>query len=176
MIKREDYIETGQILRTYGISGALAISINLNYNPFENYQIDYIFIDIDGSFVPFHIQELQAGSGERWIIQLEDISDPKKAALLCKRTYYVHKDFFPSSWQVQSSIKQIEGFKIVDIYKGELGIVQSLGGTADNPLVVFKYDEMEVLLPVNEQFIKNIDFKHKIIKTIIPDDLLYLNP
>jgi len=35
---------------------------------------------------------------------------------------------------------------------------------------------MEVLLPVNEQFIKNIDFKHKIIKTIIPDDLLYLNP
>ncbi|HQQ02427.1 MAG TPA: hypothetical protein PLH30_05500, partial [Bacteroidales bacterium] len=110
------------------------------------------------------------------IIQLEDISDPKKAALLCKRTYYVHKDFFPSSWQVQSSIKQIEGFKIVDIYKGELGIVQSLGGTADNPLVVFKYDEMEVLLPVNEQFIKNIDFKHKIIKTIIPDDLLYLNP
>lgn len=175
MIEQEDYIKTGQILRTYGISGALAISVELNYNPFEHARIDFMFVAIDGSFVPFHILNSEPGPSGRWIIYLEDIPDPGKASFLCKRSYYIHKSYFPSIWPTRFPVQRIEGFTIVDIHRGKLGEVQRLGGTPDNPLVIFDFQNMEVLLPINEHFIKNIDFNNKSIKTDIPDDLLFLN-
>lgn len=174
MINRSEYRRAGMILRTHGREGGLLVSWEASENPFDNQELHFIFIDIDGHFIPFYIVNLQPGPGEREILFLEDIHTPEDAARYTGKAYYIHENFLKN---IQAPFVGIElqKFKVVDIKFGILGLVTAIGGTEENPLLEVTNGNKDILIPLNGDFILGLDEKSTIITVDIPEDLLRLN-
>ncbi len=174
MIIRSEYTRAGVVLRTHGREGGLLVSWETTENPFDNKDLRFIFLDLDGRFVPFLIAAHAPGPGDKEILFLEDLKTPEDAAQYTGRAYYVHKKYLDG---IQDSMMGLEPgkFRVVDVKFGEIGLAMAIGGTPENPLLEVKNGDKEILIPLHADFIIEMDEKETVITIDIPEDLLYLN-
>ena len=67
---------------------------------------------------------------------------------------------------------EIVGFKVIDIIQGEVGEVAYINDQTPQHLFVIKSNGKEILIPINDDFIIDLDRKNKIINLKIPEGLL----
>jgi 16S rRNA processing protein RimM len=174
MINRNEYRKAGVILRTHGKEGGLLVSWDSLENPFDNEDLRFIFIDLDGRFIPFMITAHEPGPGEREVLFLEDIQTPEEAAFYSGRAYYIHEKYLEGIYDPWISLEPGK-LKVVDVKFGEVGLAMAIGGTPENPLLEAKNGDKEILIPLNGNFVINLDEKKAIITVDIPESLLNLN-
>ena len=174
MIDRSEYRRVGVILRTHGKEGGLLVSWETIENPFDNDALRFVFLDLEGRFIPFFITAHEPGPGDREIIYLEDINTPEEAALYTGTAYYLHERYLED---IQEPFMGLEPgkFRVVDVKFGEIGLAMAIGGTKENPLLEVKKGDREILIPLNADYIVELDEKKAVITIDIPEDLLHLN-
>jgi len=64
------------------------------------------------------------------------------------------------------------GFKIIDEKEGNIGTVQKFYNYPNQSLLAVIYKESEVLIPVNDHIIKNVDKRKKEISVSLPKGLI----
>jgi 16S rRNA processing protein RimM len=69
---------------------------------------------------------------------------------------------------------EIEGFKIKDKKVGELGFIKYVNDKSPQHLFVVDYNKKEILIPINDDLIENIDRKEKLINMNLPSGLIEL--
>ena len=62
-----------------------------------------------------------------------------------------------------------------EIHHGKLGEVTDVDNSTINTLFIVDYQGEELLIPAQEEFIVNIDQKHKVITVDLPEGLLALD-
>lgn len=171
---KREYRRAGLILRTHGREGGLQVSWEADENPFENEDLRFVVIDIDGRFIPFLIVAHEPGPGGREILFLEDVNTPEEAAQLTGRPYYLHGRFLEG---IQSPLDALEPGKlvVVDVKLGELGRAMGVVGTDENPLLEVKAGTRVILIPVQGDFILDISDEDAVIQVDIPEELVRLN-
>ena len=70
----------------------------------------------------------------------------------------------------------LEGFKVIDRFEGEIGTLEFIDDTTENELMVVRTpDDEEIYIPLADEFIIDINEERREIHTSLPEGLVSLN-
>ncbi len=171
MPENEDYYLIGILTKTHGISGELILkSDNLQFEKIN--KMESVFIEFDGIPVPFFISGISPRGNSSAIIKFDDINSEDQASEFVNCKVYSIDLICGEKNDIKYTAGSLKGYKVIDIKLGSLGIISEYLDFAHNPLFKIKKSKKEILLPVNEEFILEIDSENKIIKVQTPEGLI----
>ena len=163
-MKKPDLQYLGEFIKLFSFKGEIILYSDNTISLIEN--LDTIFIDIDGAFVPFQIKKSKSHKKNIFRVLLEGISSESEAKDLLKKSAYINK------LENQDNINNIvDNFNVYN--KNEyLGIVISTINKTGQTIIEVKMKEKIVLIPFVDEFIVEINYDLNKIDMILPDGLL----
>jgi 16S rRNA processing protein RimM len=72
---------------------------------------------------------------------------------------------------------EVDGFFVIDKHKGNIGKITQILDFPGNPLFEIKYENKQLLIPVRDEFIEQLDRENRTIYINAPEGLIdiYLN-
>lgn len=178
MIKQEQLIEIGTILKVHGLKGEMSVSVSNSV--FDDVKkCPYFVCDMEGIFVPFFIESYRWKSGSTLLLKLEDVDTIEKANSFCDHTLYFDRRCF-SAKEAKDYDKQAEedlgliGYTIIDKQLGTIGTVTDINDMTANVLFIVNHNDDELMIPAAEDLIENIDDDTKTIYMDLPTGLVNL--
>ena len=168
------YTQIGFTKKTHGIRGELKLTVEDAYEDLL-LESDRIFLEIRGSKQPFFIEHLRGG-GEL-IVKFEDVDSREDALLLQSRGIFLPSSEIPEMETDDSGgleYGRIVGYRIVDRQAGEIGTVEEVLEMPQQEMALVLYEGREVLIPLNPDFVKNIDDEATQVAVDLPEGLLSL--
>jgi 16S rRNA processing protein RimM len=174
MLKKSDFTHIGKLSKPHGISGEVAIRLSPEIID-SNLHPSFIFQDIDNGLVPFRVSEFRYKGDDVLLVKLPLLEAEEDIRKLMGTEIYIAPNEISGSSANLDSINTFNGFIVTDINEGELGIIDSIQDISGNPLFIINGEKGELMIPVAEEFIVNIDEDAKTIELNIPEGLLDLN-
>ena len=163
-------IRIGKIVATHGIGGSLILTHVVGNSKWLK-KGTVLHLEMQkGSFIPYFISYIKANNNEEYIINVEDIDKIEAAKKLVTKHVYVDESIL-ADYAKQSPLLWI-GFNLIDKKEGNLGKIEDVMQTGNQWLAKITYKESEVLVPLVEQTIDNLNIKTKTIQMTLPDGLL----
>lgn len=172
MIHKSEVIPVGQILKTHGVKGEMQFSFTSPL--FEDEELSYIVIDVDGIFVPFFLSEYRLKSSSAGLLTLEGIESEELARQFVGKTVYVSSDYIEVIKDQEIGLSYYVGFTLIDTEFGRVGVISEIDDSTENVLFVVQSDNEELLIPAGEDYIQKINHNTKEILVILPAGLLDL--
>ncbi|HRO42160.1 MAG TPA: ribosome maturation factor RimM [Flavipsychrobacter sp.] len=160
----------GKIVATHGLKGAVVFTHVAGESNWlkEN---DVLFLEMNkGSFIPFFVSAAKAANDEEYIVNLEDVEQVEAARKLIGKQVYVKEEIL-SKVTGNSPLLWI-GFNVIDKQKGSLGNIEDVVQTGHQWLGKINYEGREVLIPLIEQMIVDVNVRNKFIRMDLPEGLL----
>ena len=172
-ISELNLVTIGEIIRTHGYKGEAVIKLSVSFEQLNLTEL--IFLTIDGNKVPFFFSyppKPYKKSG--LLVKLENIDSDKEINKLINLPVLTEeKNILPETKNQETLIP--EGFTV---YNREqlIGKSGEYINIPSNPVItVYSENNTEILIPLNEQFLKEINYKKKVIIFDLPDGLIDLN-
>jgi 16S rRNA processing protein RimM len=165
-----DHVKVGTVVSKHGYKGDIKINISsFNLNTFPD--IDHLFMELDGSFIPFSINEIKSFSKNVLIVKLKEINSEKEV------DEFIHKNIYVDFTKIES--KKDSGFFYNDLINfnvfrdsQKIGTIENINSNLPQPVFEIRYSSRLVLIPIHEDLIKEIDRENNIIHLDIPNGLL----
>lgn len=173
---KEESFYIGYITKTKGLKGELQL-----YFEFEDYQdldLDVIFLELNGKMVPFFVASHKLYENSTGLFYFDDVDHVDKAQPLVKKKAYLPLSKKPEHEDDEFYYTDLKGFIAVDETLGELGEIIEVNEYPQQFVATVNYQNKEILFPLNEDFIVEIDDEENILTLDLPEGLLdiYLNP
>lgn len=160
--------EIGYISKTHGLKGHIILRLNDLINIDEE-GIKSIFLDINGSQVPYFIEECRHNN-TGYIVKLETIDTVDTSKKLIGKKAFALTDFILEN---DESLNEFIGYAIIDTKLGNIGNIAEVDEKTDNVIVkVIHPTGIEIILPFNDDFIIEIDDDLKTIEFDAPEGLI----
>lgn len=174
-MKKEDCFYLGSIVKKFSFKGELLIKLDTDQP--ELYQnLDAIFVDMGPSLVPFMIENLRPHKKGLLRVRFEDVQSEADAEMLLKKGLYLPKSLLPELEEGQFYYHEVIGYEMLDALLGPIGEVTEVDDRSVQALfVVTTEDNSEVLIPLVDEFIKEIDHDLKQVKVELPEGLIDIN-
>ena len=162
MISDSDVFSIGRFTRTHGIHGE--IELQFTDDVFDRGEADYVFLKIDGLYVPFFLEDYRFKGSESALFTLDGIDSDTAARELVGHTVYYPLDARPAE-EGEGGLPTLE-----------LGTVRHVETTTANTLLTVEtHDGEEVLLPLHDDFVVDYDLRARLLLLDVPDGLIDLN-
>ncbi|RZK41600.1 MAG: 16S rRNA processing protein RimM [Pedobacter sp.] len=173
---KEDAFYVGYITKTKGLKGE--VQLFFEFEAYEDLDLDVLFIEMNGKLVPFFVEAAKLYPNSTGLFYFDDIDHIDKAQALVKKKVYLSLDKMPEKEEGDLTFEDLEGFVVTDETHGELGEIISVQEYPQQFVATVLYKEKEIMFPLNEDMIIEIDEEEKTILVDLPDGLLdiYLLP
>lgn len=171
MFEKEDYFLIGTLARTHGYSGEFLLKINnLSFEDLE--KMESVFIEFDGILVPFFISELTLRGDNSVTVRFDDIETQDQASEFVNCSVYSTSVIISEKSDTKALVNSFTGYRVIDKKLGLLGTITGFLDITDNPLFKIKKSGKEILLPVTDEFIMEVDKEKKTITVQTPEGLI----
>ena len=156
---KDDLILFGRIVKTSKEYGNLFIR---TFEEIEYKNIDFLFIEIDGTYIPFKINEIKKIKKNSLEIKFEFINNPKEAAEIVSKNVFIEKKFCTYK---EENKNEIIGYIVIDEDLSKLGEIVNIINNNIQKLLEIKENNStkSFLMPYVNEFIFNIDHSKKTI-------------
>lgn len=174
-MKLEEAFYIGYITKTKGLKGE--VQMYFEYDSPELLDLDVVFAEINGKMVPYFVSSCKLQNNQTGNIYFDDIDHIDKAQILVKKKIYLPLDKMPDRSEDDFHYNDLIGFMVSDETLGELGEILDVNEYPQHFVATMNYKEKEVLFPLNEDMILEIDLDEETILVDLPEGLLdlYLN-
>ncbi|QNK76573.1 16S rRNA processing protein RimM [Winogradskyella sp. PAMC22761] len=172
-MKKEDCFYLGKIVSKYSFKGELLIKLDTD-EPDLYDNLDAIFIDLRGNLVPFFAESSQLHKSNLLRIKFEDVDTEEDADALIKTDLYLPMDLLPKLEGNKFYFHEVIGFAIIDSNYGDVGVLKGINDSTAQALFEIDKDGIEILIPMNDEFIVKVDRKNKTIEVNTPEGLIDL--
>ncbi len=175
MITKDDIIEVGYVSKTHGLSGNLEVVITVDW--LDELGVDFIFIDIDGCYIPFRIAEERTKNSGR-LLKLDNVDTKEEAERLIGATVYLSAEDVDEDTLAEAEGVDYEGYTIYDASGEKVGVIDYVDYDTENVLFCLDTTDsagFQIMIPAVDDFIVEIDDDKQTIVMDIPDGLLELN-
>ncbi len=175
-MQKKDCFYLGKIARKHSFKGEVVIALDTD-EP-ELYQnMDAIFVDMSNNLLPFFIEKSLLQKGNKLRVKFEDINSEAEAEAILKHDVYLPLNLLPKLEGNKFYYHEVIGFIMNDINYGEVGEIVGINDSTAQPLFEVKKGEIELLIPMIDNFIQKVDRKNKAIVVETPEGLIdmYLN-
>lgn len=175
-MRKQDCFYLGKIAKKFSFKGEILAYLDTD-EP-ELYQnLESVFVEINKSLVPFFI-ETSAIHKEKFLrIRFEDIKTEAEADEIMGCELYLPLSMLPKLEGNQFYFHEVVGFQVIDERLGNIGTITAINDSGAQPLFEINKDGIEILIPLIDEFILDVNRKNKSITLKTPDGLvdLYLN-
>ena len=169
MLKKEEFVYFGKFLKPHGTKG----EIGLQGDTFAlGNGRDFVACDIDGILVPFSFESVRSKSNDTLIVKVERMESAEEVRYLTNREAFIPRKWVEDSEEV--SLGYFIGFTATDKALGHIGEIVDIDDSTMNTLFVIENGKSEILVPVQEEFIADIDHDRKTILFKLPEGLATL--
>ncbi len=175
-MKKEDCFFLGKIVKKYSYKGELLVKLDTDEPElYEN--MASVFVEVRNNLVPFFIESSQLHKSELLRIKFEDVDTEGDAEALLKCDLYLPLEFLPKLDDDKFYFHEIIGFQIDDKNFGPVGIIKAVNDLTAQSLFEIDRNGIEILIPMNDEFIVKVDKPNRTIIVETPEGLidLYLN-
>lgn len=172
-MKKEDCFYLGKIVKKYSFKGEVLAKLDTDQPEiYEN--LDAIFLELRNNLVPFFVESSQLHKSELLRIKFEDVDLEADADAIMKCGLYLPLDLLPKLEGDKFYFHEVIGFKVEDKNFGEVGIIKVINDSTAQSLFEIDRDGIEILIPMNDEFIKKVDRANKTIFVETPEGLIDL--
>ena len=170
----KDCFYLGKIVKKYSFKGELLVKLDTDEPEiFKN--LESVFISLRNNLIPFFVDSCKLHKSQLLRIKFEDVDTEEDADALLKSDLYLPLSILPSLTGNKFYYHEVIGFTIIDEIFGEVGVIESINDTGAQELFVIEHQNgAEILIPVNDEFIKKVDRTNKQILVNTPNGLIDL--
>lgn len=171
MIATKDVIKIGYLKKSHDIKGE--ITLVFEKSAYADADTDFYFLEIDGIFVPFFIEEITFNTDISARVKFEDIDDETRASQFANLSVYAHRESIGHESEDESldDWTFFIGYTIIDQHNNQLGEITAVDDSTLNVLFLVKSDETERMIPATEDFITSIQPEEHILYMELPDGI-----
>jgi 16S rRNA processing protein RimM len=173
MINKDNCILLGTLAKPYGTKGSLFLRFS-GLKVADIKKRELLFVEIDGLPVPFFIESFLEKSDDTAIVKFEGVESEAGAREFTGYPAYVMKDQVAVKTPKTPKDHPIQGYQVIDVEKGRVGIAGKILNIANNPLLTVITGDKEVLVPMHEDIIIEVNDREKVIRIRAPEGLLEL--
>lgn len=176
-MKQSDCFELGHITKPRSFKGEVIVYLDTD-SPEEYLEMESVFVEINRQLVPFFIEQIRPHKGKNVRVKFEGINSEEEAKAVVKKKLFLPLELLPELDTQDFYHHEVIGFSIHDQQVGNIGEIADIVESNTNP--IFKIEHPggeEILIPIADEFIVNVDKDQKQIVVNCPEGLieLYLN-
>lgn len=169
-MNKEECYELGYIVKPLGLKGEM--SVILDVDDAKDYEdLEAVFVEIDASLVPYNVSSMRI-NGSKIFMSLEEINSIEKAEKLRSKKLYLPLEELPELAEGEYYLHELVGYEVIDKQHGAIGTVTVIYNLPAQDLLAVMHQNIEVMIPITEAIVKEIDHDQKTIQTELPDGLL----
>lgn len=173
MIRQEEVYKIGKIGKPHGVKGELTLFFDDDV--FDRVEAEYLVLCVDGILVPFYMDDWRFKTGETALVKFADIDTKEAASELTGCDVFFPKHLSDRG-ENELTWDEIKGFDIVDTSHGNIGKVADIDESTVNVIMEVETSKGNiVLVPANENLIKEVDPENRRIVVDLPEGLVDLN-
>ena len=160
----------GKIVKTHGLKGEVTLRIdNEQFDEIE--ELNYFLLDLNDILIPYFIENITYHSNKSFIL-FQDLKTLEAASQLVGTAVYLPLELLPEKDGNDFYSHEVVDFRVVDEEKGELGKVQEIIEYPTQSLIKIIINGREVLIPIHDDIIQNVDRAGKKILIKAPNGLI----
>lgn len=176
MSTKSDMLAIGRIHKPHGVKGELKMTIEEDFIPDMEY-LQVLFLEVKGQPVPYFVEEVRGAAAQ--IIKLEDVHTKEAAQLLAGATLYVRKSDLQwdeediAAWE--AGYDDFVGYTLYGHEEGRIGVISQIVELPQQDLALVDYHGREVMIPLHDDLITDIDDEAKTLTLQLPAGILDLD-
>ncbi|MBC7912995.1 MAG: 16S rRNA processing protein RimM [Pyrinomonadaceae bacterium] len=171
-MKIEDSFYIGYITKTKGLKGE--VQVYFEFDEFENLELDSVFLEINNKLVPFFTSSFKLQTNKTGYFYFEDVDTIEKAEKIVRKKVYLPNTKMPEREEGEFLYTDLKGFIVHDENHGELGEIIEVHEYPQQFIAVVPYKFTEIMFPLNDEIISEIDEEVGIVKVCLPNGLIEL--
>lgn len=163
----------GTLIKAHGYKG----EIQIKGKPalLDMIQIgDPLFISIDGQRIPFFVEDaFESGHKDRLVIKFEFIDDINTARKFVNCKVYSDQQG-TSEHEDGEDYTTMMSYSVFDTNSKRKAEVTDYIESPENPILILTFDQQDVMLPLNADYIESIDHSSRTMRVALPEGLINL--
>lgn len=171
-MRKEDCFYLGKIAKKFSFKGEVLIYLDTDEPElYEN--MESVFVEFNKNLVPFFIENSNLHKNDFLRVKFEDVDNEAEADTLLGCEIYLPLSMLPKLEGNKFYFHEVIGFAIEDKRLGTVGIIQSINDSTAQPLFeVLQNNVTEILIPMIDHFLVEVDRKNKKIVMDLPEGLV----
>ena len=156
-----------QVLKSNGRDGELLVSF-IGIDPEDIDLEEPVFIEFDGLPVPFYFESFTQRGSSRALVRLTGVRSLRDAEELAGAAIYVEDDLY------EDEEEDLTGWTVLQADGTPAGTVSAHEDSPGNPCIWVETGHGEVLIPLHEELVLEVDEEKQTLRMEIPEGLLSL--
>ncbi|MEE0267536.1 MAG: ribosome maturation factor RimM [Bacteroidales bacterium] len=170
-MKIEDCFYLGKILKPFSYKGEVVLFLDVD-EPMDYSELDGVYVSINKKLVLYTIKSIRINNNKATVrfdeVEYEDLER------LLGRELYLPLELLPPLEGNKFYFHEIIGFEVIDSEKGNIGKIVGVYENAPQPLLSIDCEGKEILLPIIDEVILNVDRQAKQMSVKSPEGLIEL--
>jgi 16S rRNA processing protein RimM len=169
-----DYFPIGYIVKPHGLKGEMVIEVEEGFEEILS-ESEYLLVEVEGGLVPFFVSKegLHFRTATTFSVTFEDSDSAEKVRPLCGCKIYLDKNVDQEQPDLEE-FNELIGFTVFDTEKGELGKISRVDDFSGNVVLTIMHRNAEILIPLSEDLLAELNRESKEIHLNCPDGLIDL--
>ena len=161
----------GTISKIRGAAGSIVLKLDKKVSE-RFYEMESVFLEIEGLLVPFFINVAESLDQKNILLNFDSVETENQCKDLIGCKVYTEFSDVIIPDKNTSPYNYLKGFILWDHKYGNVGVITEILFYPDNPVFQVKQDQKEIIVPLHEDLIIEIDSHKKLIKVNLPEGLL----
>lgn len=172
-MQKKDCFFVGKIVKKYSFKGELLVKLDTD-DPEQFLEMESVFVEQHKNLIPFFIESLSLHKSSLLRVKFEEVLSETDADQLLGASLYMPLSMLPKLSGNKFYYHEIIGFKVIDEHFGALGTITGVNDSTAQHLFKIDHKGKEVLIPVNDDIIQQVDRVNKTIRIDAPEGLIEL--
>lgn len=166
---KQDCFYLGRIAKPFSYKGELILFFDVD-EPSDYLDLDFIYIEINKRLVKYEIESLRPHAN-KVVARFKDVTVEESNVLIGK-DLYLPLDRLPKLEGNKFYFHEVIGFNVIDEEKGNIGTIREIYDNMTQPIMAIDFGEKEILIPLIDEVIKQVDRSNKAIHIKAPQGLI----
>lgn len=172
-MRKEECFYLGKIAKKFSFKGEVLIYLDSD-EPEQYDKMESVFVEFNKNLVPFFIENSSIHKGDFLRVKFEDVDSEQDADELIGCHIYLPLSMLPKLEGNKFYFHEVIGFEVIDERLGNIGKIVSINDSTAQPLFEIDFQGKEILIPMIDHFIIEVNRKGKKILLKTPEGLVDL--
>jgi 16S rRNA processing protein RimM len=170
-MRKDECFYLGKIAKKFSFKGEVLVYLDTD-EPELYEDMESVFVEFNKNLIPYFIESSSLHKNDFLRVQFEDVDSEEEADQLIGCAVYLPLSMLPKLEGNQFYFHEVIGFEIEDKRLGVFGKIVSINDSTAQPLFEVVNGEVELLIPMIDQFLVEIDRKNKKVVMDLPEGLI----
>lgn len=172
-MRKEDCFFVGTIVSKFSFKGEVLVKIDTDDSSLlENRES--VFVELGRELIPFFIQKCTYHKANLLRIKFEEVDTERDAEALLKQSLFLPLSLLPKLSGNKFYYHEVIGFEVVDVNYGRVGVITHVNDQSSQPIFEIEHEGQQILIPLHDDFLKEVNRKDKRIIVEAPEGLIEL--